>query len=40
MAQLRQRKPQLEAKSWVEQTELRDRILELNRDLMETISEI
>jgi len=24
----------------VEQTELRDRILELNRDLLETISEI
>jgi len=40
LAQLRQRQPQLEAKSWVEQTELRDRILELNRDLLETISEI
>jgi len=40
MAQLRQRQAQLEAKPWVEQTELRDRILELNRDLLETISEI
>jgi metallo-beta-lactamase family protein len=40
LAQLRQRQPQLEAKPWVEQTELRDRILELNRDLLETISEI
>jgi len=40
LAQLRQRQSQLEAKPWVEQTELRDRILELNRNLLETISEI
>ena len=40
LGQLQQRQPQLEAKAWVEQTDLRDRIMELNRALMETISEI
>jgi metallo-beta-lactamase family protein len=39
-AQLQARKAQLEGKTWVEQTDLRDKILELNRGLMETISEI
>ena len=38
--QLRARRAQLEAKPWVEQTDIRDRILELNRGLTETISEI
>ncbi len=40
LTQLQARKPQLEAKAWVEQTDLRDRLMELNRGLMETISEI
>ncbi len=40
LAQLRGRQQQLAAKNMVEQTDLRDRILELNRGLMETISEI
>jgi len=40
LTQLQSRRPQLEAKAWVEQTDLRDRIMELNRGLMETISEI
>ncbi|MCG6537711.1 MAG: MBL fold metallo-hydrolase, partial [Syntrophales bacterium LBB04] len=39
-AQLQARRAQLEAKAWVEQTDLRDKILELNRGLIETISEI
>ncbi len=40
LAQLQARRPQLEAKAWVEQTDVRDKIMELNRSLMETISEI
>lgn len=40
LAQLQARRAQLEAKPWVAQTDLRDRMLELNRGLMETISEI
>ena len=40
LAQLQARRAQLEAKTWVAQTDLRDRVLELNRGLMETISEI
>ncbi|MFZ3114390.1 MAG: MBL fold metallo-hydrolase [Syntrophales bacterium] len=39
-ARLQERKPALEAKAWVEQTDIRDKILELNRNLLETISEI
>ncbi len=39
-AQIRQRKAQLENKAWVEQTELRDRLLEANRGLVEIISEL
>jgi len=39
-AQIRQRKTQLETKAWVEQTELRDRLLEANRGLVEIISEL
>lgn len=37
---LQEKKPGLEAKSWVEQTEVRDTLLDLNRCLMETLSEI
>lgn len=40
LAQLRSRQEQLTAKNPVEQTDMRDRLLELNRALMETISEI
>ena len=40
LAALRDRKSQLESKAWLEQTELKDRILELNRNLTEIISEI
>ncbi len=40
LAQLRARQAQLEAKAWVEQTDIRDKVLELNRGLMRTISEI
>ena len=40
MAQLQARRGQLEAKTWVEQTDIREKILELNRDMMEAISEI
>ena len=39
LAQLKTRKVQLESKPWVEQTDLRDRLLELNRGLMEINSE-
>jgi metallo-beta-lactamase family protein len=40
LAQLRQRQGQMEAKAWVEQTELRDRLLEVNRSIAGIISEI
>jgi metallo-beta-lactamase family protein len=40
MVQLKTRRVQLESKPWVEQTELRDRLFELNRSLMEINSEI
>jgi len=39
-AQLRQRKGQIEAKAWVEQTELRDRLIDANRNIAGIISEI
>jgi metallo-beta-lactamase family protein len=39
MTQLRGKAKSLEAKTWVEQTELRDRLLELNRAVSELISE-
>jgi metallo-beta-lactamase family protein len=37
---LQSRKSRLESKSWLEQTEFKDRILELNRSLTEIISEV
>jgi metallo-beta-lactamase family protein len=40
LAALQGRKARLTSKAWVEQTELKDRILELNRNLEEIISEI
>ena len=40
LAQLRERRGQVEAKAWVEQTELRDRLLEINRSIAGIISEI
>jgi len=40
MAALRGRKSRLESKPWLEQTELKDRILELNRSLNEILSEL
>jgi len=39
LSQLKTRRAQLESKPWVEQTDLRDRLLELNRGLMEINSE-
>jgi metallo-beta-lactamase family protein len=39
LAQLRSRTTKLEAREWTEQAELRDRLLELNRDLSEIVSE-
>jgi metallo-beta-lactamase family protein len=39
ISQLRGRKAQLESKEWMEQAEIRDRILELNRDLGKIVSE-
>jgi metallo-beta-lactamase family protein len=39
-AQIRQRKGHLEAKAWVEQTELRDRLIDVNRSVAAIISEI
>lgn len=38
-AQLRERTKQIEAKPWIEQTELRDRLLEVHRHLLEIISQ-
>jgi metallo-beta-lactamase family protein len=40
LAQIRTRKTHMESMPWVEQTEIRDRLLELNRTLMEINSEI
>ena len=40
LAQIRDRRSALEARPWVEQTEIRDRLMELNRSLTEIISEI
>jgi metallo-beta-lactamase family protein len=40
LVQLRERQAQAEGKSWEEQTELRDRLLEVNRSLAGIISEI
>ena len=40
LAQIRDRRPALEARTWVEQTEIRDRLMELNRAMTEIISEI
>ena len=40
LAQLKERRGQVEAKAWVEQTELRDRLLEVNRNMAGIISEI
>jgi metallo-beta-lactamase family protein len=40
LAQLRGRRSQMETKAWLEQTELRDRLLEVNRDIAEIVSEI
>ena len=39
-AQLRERQRQVEAKGWVEQTEIRDRVLEVNRNIAGIISEL
>ena len=39
-AQLRERQGQVEAKGWVEQTELRDRVLDVNRNIAGIISEL
>jgi len=40
LLQIRDRQAKLEAHAWVEQTEIRDQLLELNRHLTELISEI
>ena len=40
LAQIRERQAKLESHAWVEQTEIRDRLLELNRHLAELISQI
>jgi metallo-beta-lactamase family protein len=40
LAQLRERRGRAEGKAWVEQTELRDRLLEVNRSLAGIISDI
>jgi len=39
-AQLRERRGQMEGKAWVEQTELRDRLLDVNRSIAGIISEL
>ncbi|MCX5916282.1 MAG: MBL fold metallo-hydrolase, partial [Deltaproteobacteria bacterium] len=39
LAQLRGRKARLESKEWMEQVEVRDRVLELNRDLAKIVAE-
>ena len=40
LAQLQDRRGKVEGKAWVEQTELRDRLLEVNRSLAGIISDI
>jgi metallo-beta-lactamase family protein len=40
LIQFKERRIQLEAKAWMEQTELRDRMLEVNRNIAGIISEI
>jgi len=40
LAQIRDRRARLKDHAWVEQTEIRDRMLELNRHLTELISQI
>ncbi|MEK7243247.1 MAG: MBL fold metallo-hydrolase, partial [Thermodesulfobacteriota bacterium] len=40
LAQLQDRRGKVEGKAWVEQTELRDRMLEVSRNLAGIISEI
>jgi len=40
LAQLRERRGKMEAKAWLEQTELRDRLLDVNRNIAEIVSEI
>ncbi|MBN1665319.1 MAG: MBL fold metallo-hydrolase [Deltaproteobacteria bacterium] len=40
LAQMKKRKVQLEGRSWVEQTDLREKILEVKRNLTEIVSEI
>jgi metallo-beta-lactamase family protein len=40
LAQIRDRQAKLKDRAWVEQTEIRDRLLELNRNLTELISQI
>jgi metallo-beta-lactamase family protein len=39
-AQIKERRGRMEAKTWVEQTDLRDRLLEVNRDIAGIVSEI
>jgi metallo-beta-lactamase family protein len=39
LAQLRGRKARLEGKEWTEQAELRDRVLEVSRDLAKIVAE-
>ena len=39
MTALRGRMTQIESKPWVEQTDLRDRLIEVNRHLLEIISQ-
>jgi metallo-beta-lactamase family protein len=39
-AQLRERRTQLESKPWMEQTEIRDQLLDLDRVLAEINSEV
>ena len=40
LAQLRERRGRAEAMTWVEQTELRDRLLEVNRSIAGIVSEM
>jgi metallo-beta-lactamase family protein len=39
LGQLRDRKKQIESRPWIEQTDIRDRLLEVNQNLLEIISE-
>lgn len=40
LAQLKERRERVEAKAWVEQTELRDRLLDVNRNIAGIVSEM